>query len=103
SLCGQENGPRTRKLFVGGLPPSMTDEEFTSYFARFGTITEIQVLRDEDEKARCRGFGFVTFQAEQAAEDVLLVGKMHEICGKMVEVKKAQPRKDMAKLNGRWL
>ncbi|CAI5458323.1 unnamed protein product [Closterium sp. Yama58-4] len=117
------------KVFVGGLPWQTTSDDLVEYFQQYGSVIEAVVVKDQatgrsrgfgfvtflepSSVAKVvtapphsifgRGFGFVTFQAEQAAEDVLLIGRMHEICGKMVEVKKAQPRKDMAKLNGRWL
>lgn len=29
---------KLRKVFVGGLPLSLTEEEFQSYFAKFGEI-----------------------------------------------------------------
>ena len=50
---------RTKKIFVGGLPHSTTDNEFRSYFSQFGTITDYQVMRDRGS-GRPRGFGFVS-------------------------------------------
>eukprot|EP00249_Psilotum_nudum_P024194 c29119_g1_i2 orf=412-966(+) len=35
-------GPKTKKIFVGGLLPSISEEEFKKYFARFGSVVEHQ-------------------------------------------------------------
>ncbi|KAG0590975.1 hypothetical protein KC19_1G140000 [Ceratodon purpureus] len=85
-------GPKTKKIFVGGIPPSITDEEFKSYFAGFGSVVEHQIMQDHST-GRSRGFGFVTFDSEQTVEDILAHGKMHELGGKQVEIKKAEPKR----------
>lgn len=36
------------------------------------------------ESGRSRGFGFITFDSENAVEEVLNNGRMHEIHGKQV-------------------
>ncbi|XP_024374257.1 uncharacterized protein [Physcomitrium patens] len=85
-------GPKTKKIFVGGIPPSITDEEFKSYFGGFGSVVEHQIMQDHST-GRSRGFGFVTFDNEQVVEDILAHGKMHELGGKQVEIKKAEPKR----------
>ncbi|CAK9209792.1 unnamed protein product [Sphagnum troendelagicum] len=89
---GASKGPKTKKIFVGGIPPSITDEEFRSYFAAFGNVVEHQIMQDHST-GRSRGFGFVTFDSEQTVEDILAHGKMHELGGKQVEIKKAEPKR----------
>jgi len=49
-----------RKLFVGGLPPDVTSEEFRLFFEQFGAILDSVVMFDRETK-NSRGFGFVTF------------------------------------------
>ncbi|XVF61400.1 hypothetical protein PTKIN_Ptkin08bG0126600 [Pterospermum kingtungense] len=82
-----------RKIFVGGLPPTITEEEFKEYFGTYGTITDAVVIYDK-ESHRFRGFGFVTFDSEEAAENVLQKN-YHELNNKMVEVKRAKPKEKM--------
>jgi RNA recognition motif-containing protein len=79
----------TKKVFVGGLPATCGDREFYEYFARFGDIAESQVMYDFQTR-NSRGFGFVTFSAETTVERV--VNMDHDIMGKMVEVKRAEPK-----------
>eukprot|EP00195_Chlamydomonas_chlamydogama_P005718 CAMPEP_0202902426 /NCGR_PEP_ID=MMETSP1392-20130828/16842_1 /ASSEMBLY_ACC=CAM_ASM_000868 /TAXON_ID=225041 /ORGANISM="Chlamydomonas chlamydogama, Strain SAG 11-48b" /LENGTH=361 /DNA_ID=CAMNT_0049589185 /DNA_START=81 /DNA_END=1168 /DNA_ORIENTATION=- len=88
---GESQRPRSKKIFVGGLAPETQDEEFKAYFSRFGTITEAQVMVDHNS-GRSRGFGFVTFEEEEAVNKVFEIGQMHELDGKQVEVKPATPK-----------
>lgn len=53
----------SKKVFVGGLPPSVTEQDFRKYFEEFGKITDAVVMFDR-ETQRSRGFGFVTFDEE---------------------------------------
>ncbi|VFQ60678.1 unnamed protein product [Cuscuta campestris] len=81
---------RTRKIFVGGLASSVSESDFKKYFDQFGTITDVVVMYDHNTQ-RPRGFGFITYDSEEAVDRVL--HKMfHELNGKMVEVKRAVPK-----------
>ncbi|CAM8995679.1 unnamed protein product [Rhodiola kirilowii] len=81
---------RTRKIFVGGLASSVTESDFKAYFEQFGTITDAVVMYDHNTQ-RPRGFGFITFDSEEAVDEVL-TKTFHELSGKMVEVKRAVPK-----------
>ncbi|KAI3755655.1 hypothetical protein L1987_55460 [Smallanthus sonchifolius] len=84
-------GPnRTRKIFVGGLASTVTESDFKRYFEQFGAITDAVVMYDHNTQ-RPRGFGFITYDSEDAIENVLLK-TFHELNGKMVEVKRAVPK-----------
>ncbi|XP_076938059.1 uncharacterized protein LOC143606035 isoform X1 [Bidens hawaiensis] len=84
-------GPnRTRKIFVGGLASTVTETDFKRYFEQFGTVTDAVVMYDHNTQ-RPRGFGFITFDSEDAVDNVLLK-TFHELNGKMVEVKRAVPK-----------
>ncbi|KAG0485494.1 hypothetical protein HPP92_009347 [Vanilla planifolia] len=91
SMLQSSPGPgRTRKIFVGGLASTVTDADFKKYFEQFGTITDVVVMYDHNTQ-RPRGFGFITFDSEDAVDQVLHK-TFHELNGKMVEVKKAVPK-----------
>ncbi|CAN4094244.1 unnamed protein product [Withania somnifera] len=84
-------GPgRTRKIFVGGLASTVTETAFKQYFEQFGTITDAVVMYDHNTQ-RPRGFGFITYDSEDAVDRVLLKS-FHELNDKMVEVKRAVPK-----------
>ncbi|KAG6719262.1 hypothetical protein I3842_04G193500 [Carya illinoinensis] len=82
-------GP-TRKIFVGGLASTVTESDFKKYFDQFGIITDVVVMYDHNTQ-RPRGFGFITYDSEEAVDKVL-VKSFHELNGKMVEVKRAVPK-----------
>lgn len=81
---------RTKKIFVGGLSANLTEEEFKVHFEKFGRITDVVVMHD-NMTHRPRGFGFITFDSEDAVEDVMQKS-FHELSGKTVEVKRAVPK-----------
>lgn len=81
---------RTKKIFVGGLSASLTEEEFKNYFERFGRITDVVVMHDSSTN-RPRGFGFVTFESEESVENVMQKS-FHELNNRLVEVKRAVPK-----------
>ncbi|XP_073388729.1 heterogeneous nuclear ribonucleoprotein 1 [Physcomitrium patens] len=81
---------RTKKIFVGGLASTVTEDDFKKYFEQFGTITDVVVMYDHNTQ-RPRGFGFITFDSEDAVENVIQKS-FHELNDKMVEVKKAIPK-----------
>ncbi|KAK0589932.1 hypothetical protein LWI29_020369 [Acer saccharum] len=90
SIHGSPGPGRTRKIFVGGLASTVTESDFKNYFDQFGTITDVVVMYDHNTQ-RPRGFGFITYDSEEAVDKVLLK-TFHELNGKMVEVKRAVPK-----------
>ncbi|XP_057497285.1 heterogeneous nuclear ribonucleoprotein 1-like isoform X1 [Actinidia eriantha] len=90
SLQGSPGPARTKKIFVGGLASTVTESDFKMYFDQFGTITDVVVMYDHNTQ-RPRGFGFITYDSEEAVEKVLLK-TFHELNGKLVEVKRAVPK-----------
>lgn len=70
---GGSSYSESKKIFVGGLAPSVTEQDFRGYFEEFGKITDAVVMIDRDTQ-RSRGFGFITFD-EEVRENF-----HHELC-----------------------
>lgn len=83
---------RPGKIFVGGLPTDLTDEEIKNYFSQFGNITGIDLPFDKEKNQR-KNFCFITFDNEYVVADLLKKPKQM-INGKPVDVKKATPKPD---------
>ncbi|KAJ4725217.1 heterogeneous nuclear ribonucleoprotein 1-like [Melia azedarach] len=90
SIHGSPGPGRTKKIFVGGLASTVTESDFKKYFDQFGAITDVVVMYDHNTQ-RPRGFGFITYDSEEAVDRVLHK-TFHELNGKMVEVKRAVPK-----------
>lgn len=93
----------TSKIFVGGIPKTITDDEFKDYFSKFGKVIEHQIMRDRST-GESRGFGFITFESEQVVEEIISEqiveqiisqGKKIELGGKQVEIKIAEPKRSL--------
>ncbi|KAL6637939.1 hypothetical protein ACP70R_025511 [Stipagrostis hirtigluma subsp. patula] len=79
-----------KKIFVGGLRDNITEVELRLYFEKFGKITDCVVMYDKVTR-RPRGFGFVRFDSQEAADKVL-ENKFHDLDGTKVETKNAEPK-----------
>ena len=84
-----------RKLFIGGLSYSTSEEELRGHFERFGELVDCVVMKFNDT-GRSRGFGFVTY-ATAAGLDECQKNRPHEINNKTLETKRATPRSDAGK------
>ncbi|XP_020224624.1 heterogeneous nuclear ribonucleoprotein 1 isoform X1 [Cajanus cajan] len=83
---------KTKKIFVGGIPQFFADDDLKEYFSPYGDVIDCQIMLDHNS-GRSRGFGFVTFDNEDSVDKVFSVGKIHEIGGKQVEIKRAEPKR----------
>ncbi|MBL7687315.1 MAG: RNA-binding protein [Bdellovibrionaceae bacterium] len=55
-----------KKLYVGNLPYSTTEEELANQFAECGTVASVKVITDR-ETGRSKGFAFVEMGTDQEA------------------------------------
>ena len=55
-----------RKLYVGNLPDSATEQDLSDKFAAFGTVLSGKLITDRDT-GRTRGFGFIEMMSEAEA------------------------------------
>ncbi|KAM3955788.1 LOW QUALITY PROTEIN: RNA-binding protein Musashi homolog 1 [Aphomia sociella] len=82
--------PSPSKLFVGGLSWQTSSEKLKEYFAMFGAVTDVLIMKDPVTQ-RSRGFGFITFQ-EAASVDKVLAVPVHTLDGKRIDPKHATPK-----------
>ncbi|KNA25903.1 hypothetical protein SOVF_002430 [Spinacia oleracea] len=90
--AAQANGFKTKKIFVGGIPTTVTEDGLKDFFSKYGKVVEHEIILDHATK-RSRGFGFVVFDNEKVVDDILADGNMIELDGSRVEIKKAEPKK----------
>jgi RNA-binding protein Musashi len=88
---GSSNGCE-KKIFIGGIGNSTVEDNVKEYFRNTYNIEVVEVEFKYDKATqRMRGFGFVTFESVEQVDRVVQK-RFHEINGKSVEVKRAQPR-----------
>lgn len=80
-----------KKLFVGGLSFNTTEESLRQTFSSFGTLVEAKIITDRDS-GRSRGFGFVSFDNDEDAEQALQKVNGTELDGRMIRVDHATDR-----------
>jgi RNA recognition motif-containing protein len=79
------------KLYVGNLPYSVSDAQLRELFSQYGDIQDLALIMDR-ETGRPKGFAFVTFATQQAAEKALAQnGK--DFGGRALKVNMAEERK----------
>jgi RNA recognition motif-containing protein len=82
----------SKKLFVGSLSWDTTDEGLQEAFAQFGEIAEAKVICDRDS-GRSRGFGFVTFNDDEAADKAMTEMNGYQLDGRPIRVDVAHDRR----------
>jgi RNA recognition motif-containing protein len=80
------------KVFVGGLSWDTDDERLQETFESVGTVTESKVIKDR-ETGRSRGFGFVTFDSENAVKDAIQRFDGTQLDGRTIHVNEAEDRR----------
>lgn len=78
------------KLYIGNLPYSVDEARLRATFAPYGEISEIAVIKDRDT-GRPKGFAFITFATQQAAEKALEQNG-HDLDGRPLRVNMAMER-----------
>jgi len=81
----------SKKLFVGSLSWDTNDEGLRNAFSPHGEVTEAVVISDRDT-GRSRGFGFVTFEDDEAADKAVAALNGTELDGRTIRVDVAQAK-----------
>ncbi len=79
-----------KKLYVGNLPFSATDQILSDTFAQCGTVESAKIITDRDT-GRSKGFGFVEMSTEEEAQ--LAISKFNGVDydGRPMTVNEAKP------------
>ncbi len=82
----------SRSVYVGSLPPSVTERPLRDYFSGFGDVSDVRVVRDRSTGIS-RGFAFVSFHQEESAAAALSCKGPHMVEGRAVRVSEAERSK----------
>ena len=81
----------SKKLFVGGLSWGTDDDGLRQAFEAHGTVTEAKVINDRDT-GRSRGFGFVTFDNAEDADNAIEAMNGTDLDGRSLNVNVANDK-----------
>jgi RNA recognition motif-containing protein len=93
-----------KKLYIGGLPFSVTDGQLKTLFESHGTVESAKVIMDRYTD-RSRGFGFVEMSTQQEAEQAIQALNGTELEGRSLTVNVSKPRENRSGGGGsrnRW-
>ena len=79
-----------KKLYVGNLPFTATEDEITQLFGEFGTVHSVALINDR-ETGRPRGFGFIEVD-DDAMQGMISALDGKEMGGRALRVNEAQDR-----------
>ena len=80
-----------RKLYVGNLPFSMTDEALSDLFAQIGKVDSARVVRDHGT-GQARGFAFVEMANDEDAQRAIAQLNQRDVEGRSIVVNEARPK-----------
>ena len=79
-----------KKLYVGNLPFSATDQILTDTFTQCGTVESAKIIMDRDS-GHSKGFGFVEMSSDAEATDAINKFNGADYEGRPMTVNEAKP------------
>jgi RNA recognition motif-containing protein len=80
-----------RRLYVGNLPYSATEDQLTELFGRAGKVDNVRVMRDM-ATGRARGFAFVEMASDEEALKAISEFHEQQMDGRALVVNEARPK-----------
>jgi cold-inducible RNA-binding protein len=78
-------------IFVGNLSFQTTQEDLLATFSQFGSVEQVNVIRDRDT-GQPRGFAFVEMSNAQEAQTAIAQLNGAELNGRTLNVNEARPK-----------
>jgi RNA recognition motif-containing protein len=82
-----------KKLYVGNLPYTTTQEDLRALFEQVGEVTDATVITDR-ETGRSKGFGFVEMATDDDAQNAIKRYNGYNINNRPLTVNEARPREE---------
>ena len=89
----------SKRIYVGNLPFSASDDEIRTLFSEYGTVEEVNLITDRDT-GRPRGFGFV--EMSDGADEAIQALHQKDMGGRALNVNEAKPRQERSGRGGGW-
>ena len=80
-----------RKIYVGNLPYSATEQSLETTFAAHGTVESVKLVMDRDT-GRSKGFGFIEMGSDSEAGAAIAALNGSSVEGRPIVVNEARPQ-----------
>lgn len=80
----------SKKLFVGNIAWSASEDDLRNLFSQQGEVEDLIILKDKFTN-RSKGFGFVTFADDSEAENAISALNGYNLNGRDLVVNEARP------------
>jgi RNA recognition motif-containing protein len=80
-----------RKLYVGNLPYSATEQSLHDAFSKCGTVDSTSLITDRDT-GQSKGFGFVEMSSDSEAQKAIQELNDSTLDGRQIKVNEAKPK-----------
>ena len=88
-----------KKIYVGNLAFSVSEELLNSTFAQFGAVDSAKIITDR-ETGRSKGFGFVEMASDGDADQAIEKLNGSDLNGRNMNVSEARPQEDRPRGGG---
>lgn len=85
-----------KKIFVAGLPYSVSDEQLKTMFSQFGEVDSAKIITDRDT-GRSKGFGFVEMSSDNDCVNAITSLNNTQFEGRSLIVKEARPKEESSR------
>jgi len=83
----------SNRIYVGGLPYSVSDQELSDLFSQHGAIESARVISDKFT-GQSRGFGFVEMKTDEDAKKAIAALNGTQLAGRTITVNEARPQEE---------
>jgi RNA recognition motif-containing protein len=80
-----------KKLYIGNLPFSATEDSLKEAFSQFGTVESVNIITDR-YTGQSKGFGFIELSTKQEASEAITKMNSTEMDGRTLKVSEALPQ-----------
>lgn len=88
-----------KKLYVGGLSYSTTEEALKDAFSKAGTVESATIITDR-MSGRSKGFGFVEMSSDKEAQAAIEMFNGKDFDGRPITVNEARPMESRPQSGG---
>lgn len=81
---------QNKKLYVGSLPYSLTEEQLKDVFVPYGSVVSVRIVTDKFT-GKSKGFGFVEMETQESAQKAIDAVHGSDVGGRTLVVNIAHP------------